>query len=285
MIKVSMRPYGQGILSDSTIYFSSLSCPGGPFLYPLCTGHYYCDNTYIVDRTNYDSFLILYLQDGTSWYMDGLKKVLMKPGDFAIIDCYQPHCYGSDEGCELFWVHFDGQNARRYYQYIQNLGPRPCPLNPEEALRCLRQLYRTFEGGETPSLPRLSQQLLGVLTEFMMSSPKQASSLAGRLDAVRTYIDQNLTQPLPLEELAERAGLSVYYFARKFKDRFGLTPHDYIIHARLSLAAFYIKTTDLPLQAVASRSGFTDASSFSVSFRKHMGLTPAQYRLSSSMKK
>lgn len=87
-----MRPYGQGILKNSKIYFCGIgSDEHRSFLFwPLCVGHYYYDGDYIVKRQNYNSFLVLYVIRG-SLYVENLQhggRGIVEPGGF-ILDCYK----------------------------------------------------------------------------------------------------------------------------------------------------------------------------------------------------
>ena len=135
-----MRPYGQGILKNSKIYFCSLgSDEHRSFLFwPLCVGHYYCDGDYIVKRQNYNSFLVLYVIRG-SLYVENLQhggRSIVEPGGFAILDCYKPHCYGSTTGCEILWAHFDGPEARHYYDFMtMTRSDRPMISGSSEEIR------------------------------------------------------------------------------------------------------------------------------------------------------
>ena len=56
-------------------------------------------------------------------------------------------------------------------------------------------------------------------------------------------------------------------------------PHDFLIDARINLAAFYLKSTDEPIKNIASACGFSNASTFCTTFRNRMGLTPSRYRM------
>lgn len=90
------------------------------------------------------------------------------------------------------------------------------------------------------------------------------------------YINQNLSEPLPLEELASVGHLSVSQFKHKFKSQIGLSPRNYVNRQKID----HIKqllTPDSILTRIASDFGFCNSSYFSVVFKKYTGLTPTEY--------
>jgi AraC family transcriptional regulator len=102
-----------------------------------------------------------------------------------------------------------------------------------------------------------------------------------RLHNVIEYIMENLGGNPTLEQMAAVAHLSPYHFARQFKAATGLAPHQYLISRRIERAQHLLRTDDdLGLAEVALRVGFSDQSKFSFHFKRLVGLTPRQFRLS-----
>ena len=103
----------------------------------------------------------------------------------------------------------------------------------------------------------------------------------GRLRAVVEYIEEHLAAGLTLGQMAAVARLSPYYFARQFKRATGLTPHQYVILRRVERAKQLLPAgTGLSLAEVAARAGFSDQSQFSHHFKRVVGVTPGQFRMS-----
>jgi len=95
---------------------------------------------------------------------------------------------------------------------------------------------------------------------------------------VLEYIEQHLSEPLELSQLAGLVALSEYHFARMFRASLGLPPHRYLLARRLARAQRLLKETRLPLGEVALACGFASASHFANRFREALGATPGQYR-------
>ncbi|HEY1998173.1 AraC family transcriptional regulator [Paraburkholderia sp.] len=95
---------------------------------------------------------------------------------------------------------------------------------------------------------------------------------------LRDYIDEHLSQPLTLGELADLACLSEYHLARMFRMSFGLPPAAWIAQQRIERARALLRTTSLPLAQVAAQCGYANASHFSHRFREAVGVAPMVYR-------
>jgi AraC family transcriptional regulator len=106
-------------------------------------------------------------------------------------------------------------------------------------------------------------------------SPARSERAVAR--AVR-LIEHDPTAALGLELLAKEANLSVFHFVRAFARVTGLTPHRYVIRARLRRAAVRLATHDARVIDVAISSGFRDVSSFNHAFRREFGAAPRQHR-------
>ena len=112
-----------------------------------------------------------------------------------------------------------------------------------------------------------------------MSGPLARGGLPPRiLRLIREYIDANLEKNVRLDELARRANLSKYHFARAFKQSAGVPPHTYLIKRRVERARELLSDTSMPLAEVALVAGFSNQSHFTCRFREQIGMTPSSYR-------
>jgi AraC-like DNA-binding protein len=106
----------------------------------------------------------------------------------------------------------------------------------------------------------------------------------GVVRAVR-LIERDASQPLELDALAREASLSRFHFVRAFASVTGLTPHRYVLRARLRRAAVRLATNNARVVDVATASGFRDVSNFNHAFRAEFGVTPRAHRRSSAERK
>ncbi|MGX4585329.1 helix-turn-helix domain-containing protein [Paenibacillus chitinolyticus] len=91
------------------------------------------------------------------------------------------------------------------------------------------------------------------------------------------YMKEHLNEELSLQELADRANLSLSQFMRLFKQQTGHTPHNYLIRLRIERSKTLICRGDYSLREIADRVGFADQGHFSRMFKRQIGMTPKQY--------
>ena len=105
-----------------------------------------------------------------------------------------------------------------------------------------------------------------------------STSDANRIAPVLRELEAHAAEPRTLADLAAAARLSRYHFLRTFRGVTGVTPHQWIVRARLRDAAARLTTTRAPVTEIALDVGFDDLSNFVRSFRAEFGRSPRQYR-------
>ncbi|MDH3584658.1 MAG: AraC family transcriptional regulator [Phycisphaerae bacterium] len=92
------------------------------------------------------------------------------------------------------------------------------------------------------------------------------------------HIQEHFTKEVSVGSLARMCGLSIRQFERKFKQHFKTTPQQFIVKMRVFSVCDALRQTNEAIGELATKSGFYDQSSFTRQFRKHLGITPLQYR-------
>ncbi len=126
-----------------------------------------------------------------------------------------------------------------------------------------------------------SRPRFGMLAHLPLSvdPPTKRGGLAPvHVNRVCEYIESHLQENIGLEMLAGLAQLSVYHFARAFRQSLGIPPHNYIVQRRVEHAQQLLRNTDLPLSEIAVEAGFTDQSHLARHFRTSFGVSPSLAR-------
>lgn len=97
------------------------------------------------------------------------------------------------------------------------------------------------------------------------------------LDVIK-YIESNFKNPHIDSEIAEMVHFHPVYLNRIFKKSTGVSLHSYIINYRISVAKVLLESSTLQVNTIATLSGFSDATYFSNSFKKAVGLSPTKFR-------
>jgi AraC-like DNA-binding protein len=102
----------------------------------------------------------------------------------------------------------------------------------------------------------------------------------GRAVQAALWLDANCDQPVQLEAAAREVGLSPFHFLRLFSRVLGVTPHQYLLRARLRRAARLLAEPDEApsVTEVAYRVGFGDLSNFVRTFHRVAGVSPRRFR-------
>ena len=95
---------------------------------------------------------------------------------------------------------------------------------------------------------------------------------------VRDYVHEHLGERISLKDLAATVALSRYYFARRFRQSVGTTPHEFVLRQRVERVRTLLERTNVPLLDIACRCGFADQSHMTREFKKRVGVTPGRYR-------
>jgi AraC family transcriptional regulator len=92
------------------------------------------------------------------------------------------------------------------------------------------------------------------------------------------YIGEKLDDNLSLSDLADIAGMNLFYFARLFKQSTGMSPYRYVLDQRIQRAKQLLRNSPITIHEASVRTGFVDQAHFTKVFRRLAGLTPTQYR-------
>ena len=98
------------------------------------------------------------------------------------------------------------------------------------------------------------------------------------LKDLQAWIMLHLTEDLRVETLAERMCMSPRNFARFFLAETGMTPAKFVEIARIDAARHYLGSTNLSIEVVADKAGFTDPERMRRAFIRQLGINPQSYR-------
>jgi AraC-like DNA-binding protein len=99
-----------------------------------------------------------------------------------------------------------------------------------------------------------------------------------RIVRAKLFIDNNYSENIDLNNIADEAFFSKFHFIRQFKKIYSKTPHQYLTVVRIEKAMQLLRT-DIAVSEVCYAVGFESLGSFSGLFKRIVGLTPSAYLL------
>ncbi len=251
------------------------------FLYPTHLGHFRYLPGYSQRRAHFDSFLLMYVLEGSLSLEFQNRTITVNRDTFVLIDCYQPHAYSSAVGWEALWIHFDGITARKLYEMaVSGLGNTFSIDQSLPVLNKMAKIYQMFAAKQPVRDAMLSKWLNDILTSLILYTPAQVQAVQKEsvIEDVKGYIQEHIREEVSIDELARVAMMSPYHFIRVFKNETGMTPHAYVLSYRIHVGMYLLESTSLSVSDICYETGFSSASVFSAAFRRQTGQTPTAYR-------
>ena len=224
---------------------------------------------------------------GTFQYRTALGAGLMTPGALMLgnpglaYECGHEHAEG--DRCVVFWF------EPEYFERLAGGGtefrvPRLPPLRSLAPLVASAAAGLTGSGGVAWDELAVRVAVATARLAARQSSDQTALPLnaEARVTRVVRAIEARPDANLSLTNLARDSGLSPYHFLRTFERLTGVTPHQFVLRARLREAATRLVTEPRKVIDVALDSGFGDVSNFNRAFRAEFGVTPLEYRRASA---
>jgi AraC-like DNA-binding protein len=238
--------------------------------------------------------ILIYCREGSGWYeLEGNRHTLCA-GEAIVLPAGVPHVYGASDPnpWSIHWIHFAGIEGD-YYAQIPPTETRRLSVDKrcgDELSKLFNQCYSSFVGGFVlPRLIHASKLASHILAELFYNnaafSPSMRTSRFHSLASTFAYLTENLHTTLTLADMADHAGLSESQFSHLFKQQTGHSPLSYFNQLKMQHACTLLTITQLSIKEVAHGLGYTDSYYFSRLFKKHVGMSPSDFRGNVASKK
>ncbi len=274
----------KGVEEDSYISFFD---PGKEFkenyYYMYSCGYFHTNSAYSYASSKERAHLFCYIVNGTLNVMQNGETYQANQGDIVLLNCHEENAYACPSYCEFLFFHFDGPDATRMLtHYVSQNGSVVFQLeNREEIFRTLydpimRLCYE--EQARDKDLSVLVYSVLCMLEQHYSMTSSSHTAVSSSTEHVMQYVKTNIHAMPSLQELADVAMLSTYYFSHQFKEETGVSPIEYVARTKISYAKMMLKTSNATVQEIADSLGYSSSASFINAFKQRQGISPNQYR-------
>lgn len=168
---------------------------------------------------------------------------------------------------------------------LVSLLPRVVHVQGSARLAQLVQMVGDEYESQKPGSEYMLSRLVGMLLIEAMRSTASGSAPPGllrglgdeRLALALQQMHARVDHAWTVAELAQVAALSRSAFYDRFTRTVGVAPMEYLLGWRMEIAKQFLRHDRLPVAEVAERVGYGSASTFSVAFSRHVGLSPSRY--------
>lgn len=220
-----------------------------------------------------------------TWQRDGWSETASLPGCATIVPAGQPTGWLVDGELDVVTLSVAAEELQRapvQDQFSRMRFAFSDPLGVALTRQVLAELYAP----PSPERDVYVGALVDALKAHMLRGPAQASAAdiptaafsSHRIHAVLNAILARPEEDHSLETLAAQAGLTPTHFCRVFKKATGMTPHQYVMRARLDRAQQMLAQSDVRMATIADALGFASQSHFTRAFRQFAGETPSDFR-------
>lgn len=229
---------------------------------------------------------VIHLYDYSGSLRIGSKLYKFKPGDITCIQSGTVYSFETQTPGSHWCIHYsesktEGSHAISLPIHLE-LGAKS--LFYREQMQLINRLSNTqlISDESKPMQLEASYRLKSLLLSLHNLKFNQSRGIRRRshfsCDALLEWIDKNLSQPISIPILAEHVNLAPGTLSKKFKESFGTTLTQYLLHRRIDKAKSLLATTPLTIYEVGHSVGIPDPQYFNKQFRKVTTLSPTQYR-------
>lgn len=251
---------------------------------------------------------IVYFYKGTGTHIIDNRKFPIKTGDMFLINPFTQHSYttrdDNDAPVEVYNIIFYADFLSAQIQpemFIDHMHKKlfgtPCTQNSSKTtflkatgdihlsfLKILKMIEFEYLNKKEGYLISLKNLLTFLIINIFRSAKPTINDTSlpiktkKQLEEAIEYLKLHCCEKIKLDDFAKRYYFSVPYFNRLLKKHTGLTFNKFLQQERMLRAAELLHKTDLSVDEICGKVGYSDIKFFYSTFYKHIGVTPAKYR-------
>ncbi|GKX29399.1 hypothetical protein SH1V18_18790 [Vallitalea longa] len=247
-------------------------------------GHLVCDHLWSSRNYVFEYDSIGLVVDGSIWLQyDDIDFVVNKgelyyfPGhtiqSFNIYNC---------KTAIKYWCHFTAQIGENTLFDIINIPTKIKCKDIPYTIDIFESMLEAYNKEYVGNSLYYNSKLYELIHEYINSSCNNIylknNQTSRDMYVINEYIEKNINKNITVKELADLAGFSNNYFIEIFKEYFNMTPLQYIIHKKITIAKSLLTCTNMSIKEISYNLGFSSQNYFSEIFKSQTNFSPSLYR-------
>ena len=242
-------------------------------------------NNFDMERSDFTETEIVLVQQGhVHVWFDGISYSL-GGGDIVLVPCL-PYRLSSagDDPCTLVTPYlssfqYAGQQEGRLpfatHETILQYSNSTVPM-----IKIITQIHAELSEKRPDfkvASSKLTEYLLILLRRKLMDNDLSAEP-ASLLSGIKEYIENNYEKNITLSSLSDTFFVSPFHIAHLFKEKFDISPIQYLIKTRIKIASELLIQTGYTVFEISNLVGYPNANYFNIIFKRFTGMSPGKYR-------
>lgn len=243
---------------------------------------------HLTDHVHENMIEICYCDKGSQYFSVNDEQYLVKGGDIFLHFPNEVHGSGGhveEKGC-LYWIiiKLDSTSSNKLVDLCNLLISKKLRhfRSDKEVKKKLEELYTAHERDEDLQVKKIRLQVIAeslLLSVVDSTTNEKKETDHTRLNKILNYINENVTENISIEGIADLVNLSESRFKTLFKELTGYTPGDYIQRKKVEYALTKLEENPkTPLNNLAYELNFSSPQYFSSVIKKYTGKTPGTIR-------
>ncbi len=248
---------------------------------------------------SHDFLELAYVLEGEAEHLMNENRMIIKKGDYFIIDYGASHGYNktSEKGFKIVNCLFNpalidhSLKKSRSFAEVLNSYMIKCfytarPLNPANYVHfdsddSIRELVCKLLGEYEEKSVGYIEILRCILVEIIVRTIRKLGKEVGEDSIsgyISSYVNRNYADKNILGNLSEIMNFSLPYLSSRFKSETGISFSDYLKRVRVEQGCRLLANTDKKIIEIAGLVGYSDVKFFNKIFKTHLGMSPREYR-------
>ena len=265
-----------------------------PILVTAC-GYYRVHSSSIVETERPNGrgdYQLLYIAEGKAHFYFDKKEITVSKGNMILFRPgeSQIYYYYAKEKPESYWVHFTGNAVEQILKECnmpesENIFWGGTSPDYQWLFRQMIQELQLRRVNYEDILRMMLQHVFLMINRYITEEKTTSTEVLNEIERATHYFNDNYNKSISIKDYAAKCHMSECWFINNFKKLTKYTPAQYLVSLRIVNAINLLDNTDYNVTDISVAVGYENPLYFSRLFKKHVGMSPTEYRNSKNKKR